>query len=385
MALVLLLADAPLSSAETDWGSVESAYRMLVTERWNDEKDEDLSPSHYTLTDIDKDGIPELLIGLKEVSYSSTNVYTFANGRAKLIGVIEEGHARFYALDYENGLVECYEAQGHIEITVWRLNGNSLVPETIYDEDFFGNNYPPPGDFVPNVRSLKYYKCNDMSGLSMSQYRADGLQEQDADLTGVEVGDTVFFGSYEQDNDSGDGKEAIEWIVLAKEGNRVLVISRYGLNCRHFHSSRGSVTWEKSNLRKWLNNTFIKAAFTEKERDMIPKVTVKSDKNPKYNVRSGDSTKDQIFVLSITEANEYLPSKADRKCIPTEYAVDQGVWSKRVSKTDEEGSCRWWLRSAGRNTMRAAGCDYDGTVYTFGYIVNSERIAVRPAMWIDLY
>ena len=36
------------------------------------------------------------------------------------------------------------------------------------------------------------------------------------------MGDYVFFGTYEQDNDTANGKEGIEWLVLAKENNRSL-------------------------------------------------------------------------------------------------------------------------------------------------------------------
>ena len=36
----------------------------------------------------------------------------------------------------------------------------------------------------------------------------------------VSVGDTIFFGEYEQDNNLSNGKEEIEWIVLAKENNK---------------------------------------------------------------------------------------------------------------------------------------------------------------------
>ena len=46
-------------------------------------------------------------------------------------------------------------------------------------------------------------------------------------LSGAEAGSRVFFGAYEQDNDESDGREDIEWLVLAREGDRLLVISRY--------------------------------------------------------------------------------------------------------------------------------------------------------------
>ena len=56
-------------------------------------------------------------------------------------------------------------------------------------------------------------------------------------LSNASVGSTVFFGSYEQDNDTANGKEDIEWIVLAKEGNKLLVISKYALDCQKYNST----------------------------------------------------------------------------------------------------------------------------------------------------
>ncbi len=46
----------------------------------------------------------------------------------------------------------------------------------------------------------------------------------------VEVGDVIYFGSYEQDNNLSNGKEEIEWIVLAKENRKALLISKYALD-----------------------------------------------------------------------------------------------------------------------------------------------------------
>ena len=41
----------------------------------------------------------------------------------------------------------------------------------------------------------------------------------------MHVGDTVVFGSYEQDNDKSNGTEPIEWIVLDEKGGRYLLLS----------------------------------------------------------------------------------------------------------------------------------------------------------------
>ena len=63
-------------------------------------------------------------------------------------------------------------------------------------------------------------------------------------LSRAQVGDYVEFGSYEQDAISSNGKENIEWLVLAREGNQMLVISKYALDCQQYNTSSISVTWE---------------------------------------------------------------------------------------------------------------------------------------------
>lgn len=50
---------------------------------------------------------------------------------------------------------------------------------------------------------------------------------------------------------------------------------------------------------------------------MIPKLTVTADANPRYSISPGNDTQDQVFLLSITEAYQYL---SDRLCYPTNYA-----------------------------------------------------------------
>lgn len=203
------------------------------------------------------------------------------------------------------------------------------------------------------------------------QYKAEKLKT-------AKVGDYVVFGSYEQDNNTSNGKEEIEWIVLAREGDQVLVISRYALDCIPYNRSSTSVTWETCSLRKWLNGTFLDAAFSESERAMIPSVTVSADKNPSYSTSPGNSTTDQVFLLSITEVNKYFSSHSARQCQGTAYCYAQGAYKA------DNGNCWWWLRSPGYYSNFAAGVNGDGSVDEFGSSVNIDKYAVRPALWIDL-
>ncbi len=195
----------------------------------------------------------------------------------------------------------------------------------------------------------------------------------------AEVGDYIFFGAYEQDNNTANGKEAIEWLVLDKKDGKALVISKNALDYQQYNTSYTEVTWETCSLRKWLNGTFINAAFTDAEKSAIPTVAVSADKNPEYSTNPGNATQDKVFLLSITEVNKYFSSDSARQCKATAYAVAQGAYVN-----SSNGNCVWWLRSPGKNQFRAAYVYYDGFVNESGGSVDISFYAVRPALWIDI-
>ena len=195
------------------------------------------------------------------------------------------------------------------------------------------------------------------------------------------IGDIVVFGTYEQDNDTSNGQEDIEWLVLAKEDNKILVISKYALDTQPYNEEYTDVTWETCTLHDWLNEAFINEAFSSTEKALILETTVTADKNPRYSTDPGNDTTDKIFLLSIDEANEYLNSDAERMCAPTAYAKAQGASTSSKFKVDGEASCWWWLRSPGDAQLFAAYVYNDGGV---GDSVDNAYGCVRPAFWINL-
>lgn len=197
-------------------------------------------------------------------------------------------------------------------------------------------------------------------------------------LAKATVGSYITFGTYEQDNNTSNGKEDIEWLVLGKENNHLLVISRYALDCKPYNKEYTSVTWETCTLRKWLNNDFLNAAFSSTEKNMIPTVTVSADKNPDYSTSPGNATQDKVFLLSIPEVNKYFASDSARKCKPTAYAKKQEVY------TGSSVFCWWWLRSPCLYQNSAAFVYSDGDVFEYGRAVIGGGIAVRPALWVNL-
>ncbi len=193
------------------------------------------------------------------------------------------------------------------------------------------------------------------------------------------VGDILTFGRYEQDNDTGNGPEDIEWEVLAVQEDRVLVISKFGLDTKMYHEGDAwNVTWETCTLRKWLNGDFYANAFNSMEKRRIREVTNKNPRNSDFNTYGGADTKDRIFLLSIDEAKSYFRKDKARMCPGTAYAKAKGAWLMY------QGNSWWWLRSPGKKSKTAAIIFDEGRIYSTGYAFSLSGIMVRPAFWLNL-
>lgn len=200
-------------------------------------------------------------------------------------------------------------------------------------------------------------------------------------LKSAKVGDHIYYGSYEQDNDTSNGKEYIDWLVLGKQNNQLLVISQYALDYQPYHTSFTYVKWKYCTLRRWLNDDFLNSAFSVDEQEEI--FAKEKDTSVWYAGDRDFSTEDKVFLLSESEANNYFVSEESRKCTPTNYVIARGA------STTDDGVCIWWLRTPKKTR------DYAYTVSTWGNTESSYYVyprksmvdynhAVRPAMWIDL-
>ena len=197
------------------------------------------------------------------------------------------------------------------------------------------------------------------------------------------VGNYVTFGSYPQ-TAAGDDMTAIEWLVLAREGKKALLISRYGLDAQKYHSESTAITWQNCTLRPWLNSTFLNKAFTATEQSAILMTTVDNSKAQGYSGYStdgGNNTEDKVFLLSYAEANKYLGIGDDGHnkelgVEATAYAKERGVqitYGNRIW---------WWLRSPGKAKDEAIEACPRG--YISSFYVRDSSSAVRPALWVNL-
>ncbi|MBR4580347.1 MAG: hypothetical protein IKO32_03850 [Lachnospiraceae bacterium] len=251
-------------------------------------------------------------------------------------------------------------------------------------------------------------------GIFLSVFSKTGIPvhaENAATISGnVSAGDIIKFGKYEQDGNTANGKEDIEWQVLKVEDDRVLVISKYALDRKRYNEQYVNVTWETCTLRAWLNADFLNAAFSDAEKNAIPQVPVTNESNSKYGTYGGNVTNDKVFILSVGEVKALFPSTASNSnqqavygpaymVEATQYAVNNGASQMEISSAEYESSLKskgypadvvgrkavwWWMRTPGMGNNDACAAFYRGFVGPdYFYSVHQDTLAVRPAMYIS--
>ena len=238
--------------------------------------------------------------------------------------------------------------------------------------------------------------------ISIKEYKdVDKLLSEDGNIIAAArdakfaVGNYVSFGTYPQTK-AGNDATPIEWQVLARDGNKALLISRYGLDAQPYNKDYTSVTWETCTLRTWLNSTFYNKAFSSAEQAAILTTNVDNSKNQCYSgwdTNGGNNTQDKVFLLSYAEANKYFgveywqnngaTDNVKSRVAPTAYAIAQGAYTYSFNKTaDRTDAGWWWLRSPGNNLNYAALVNPFGSL--FSSRVSGDSGSVRPALWVNL-
>ena len=212
-------------------------------------------------------------------------------------------------------LAGCGSTQSSSETPVLTNNDldttNNVVVGEKADES---SNNSPLGDFITKIK-------------------AESIKDR---LSKVTVGDYVTFGHYEQDNNLKNGSEEIEWRVIEKRSDSLLLISKYILDIQPYHASFREINWGDSSLRIWLNHDFYNAAFSEQEKTLIP-----SD----------------LYILSEDLVYTYLGNETDSgyrsytakdvMCQLTEYAAARYIEARiKNGDTEEEAkdNCEEWVK-----------------------------------------
>ncbi|MBQ4151329.1 MAG: hypothetical protein IJC81_05960 [Clostridia bacterium] len=195
------------------------------------------------------------------------------------------------------------------------------------------------------------------------------------------VGQIVELGEYEKIYDE-DAKTfvtaPVEWIVVDIDGENALLLSRYAIDAKPYHSEAEESSWQDSTIRIWLNGEFYETAFANSVFEII-------EKDLKNDV--GENTKDKVFLLSKAEVEYYFSSEKSKIAKATSAAIKKGVYAFNGFKDEEaelNGNCRYWLRSSDLNDGGAQRVNGVGKIDKLGFKANTLQVGVRPAMWVKI-
>ena len=186
----------------------------------------------------------------------------------------------------------------------------------------------------------------------------------------------------------------IKWRVLNITGSKALLLADRMPDTHPFHSHEQDIDWCRSDLRQWLNNEFLKRAFSGHESDAILETRLENVPNAYFGTPSGPETHDKVFILSGNEVFN-SPLAADygfypgnglddpaRRFRSTLYAKCRGAWWSPVE--GYRGNSFWLMRTSGYTPGNITYiCDF-GYIYNQGTLVTCDDAAILPAITIDL-
>lgn len=76
-------------------------------------------------------------------------------------------------------------------------------------------------------------------GSAITETQMGNRKDDSSKKSKVNIGDYVLFGSYEQDNDTTNGAEPIEWQVVDIDNDKALLVSKYILDNVEYNEPEG--------------------------------------------------------------------------------------------------------------------------------------------------
>lgn len=232
--------------------------------------------------------------------------------------------------------------------------------------------------------NFAFAKTYDISQISQAKL----VTEYDNNATFDEI-DTVLFGSYPQTDINGINKDPIEWFVLEKRNDKILLFSKYCLDVSFLEED---TFYENSSVRKFLNNDFFDKAFEFNEKNLI---------------LESDNWNDKLFLLQYVETLEYFGFNGFRENgrgeVNGRYLASnaaRGAFTPYSQNKMEilEGtmivSPNWFTSSVAWDTFLRYYCfqsvlsDHRGGVYVSEHGATyktgeNKYDCVRPALWIS--
>ena len=201
--------------------------------------------------------------------------------------------------------------------------------------------------------------------LKLQILKSKCASEYDSD-TDIKNVDSVHFGSYPQSDVTGEKKEPIEWIVLEKNNNEAILVSKRILDFKPYFDPKEnhdySGAWFDSYLELWLHKEFMFKAFNRYDFDFLKDINIEyQDVNineeggsidydefgttvSNYYYNYDYKTKNKITIMSYDECLKFIKQKSksndsnSTECKiliakPTDYAKNENIKLNKEKST----------------------------------------------------
>lgn len=184
-------------------------------------------------------------------------------------------------------------------------------------------------------------------------------------------GDEILFGRYDTDVNK-SGAERLTWIVLKKEDNKAMLITKNGLTGGAYSKNRDGISWDDSDLKEYLNNQMYNGMFSSYEQKLLI-------------LNPGDNA--YVSLLTPLEAATLFKDDASREMVLTEAAIKEGITNyntlSKVKNRDMKGyrTSWWWLRGE-EYSVKAPYVSLEGEIIENDADIYNYVGAIRPVVWV---
>lgn len=196
--------------------------------------------------------------------------------------------------------------------------------------------------------------------------------------------DEIEYGKYYINENEYGKREKIKWIVIDKNDNSVLLLSKYALDVIAYDKKKENAKWEESELREFLNEKFYDNTFNDSEKKNI----IPIERSIKYNDEF-ETVKDRVSLLSISDIEKLKIKNSILESHGTKYAIYKGLYElsdnlvKYYIINDIKGEEYRYKKKLDK--------DYDYGLYgPFAYYsdefveANEEWVGLRPIIKVKL-
>lgn len=173
----------------------------------------------------------------------------------------------------------------------------------------------------------------------------------------AEIGDVVNYGHFDT-NHMKMGDEPIEWIVISKDSEKALLLSKSILFTTSYNQNHEVVSYDESDIRELLSNEGTYELFTKAER---------------ANMSEHPTMLDYVFLISCEELEEVIDSNE----------IMKAEYTEAISRQMFHENPWWWIRGENAGIM-APLVTADGEIDFKGDEVNRPAGGIRPAIYVSL-